>query len=57
MSKQKTIYIKSKTKINKKKTVETGTGDGPNHILNEKVVKITNLAYKRKPKRRNEKKI
>ena len=53
VSKQKPIYIKSKTKINKKKTVETGTGDGPNHILNEKVVKIMNLAYKRKPKSMN----
>ena len=53
VSKQKPIYIKSKTKINQKKTVETGTGDGPNHILNEKVVKIMNLAYKRKPKSMN----
>ena len=45
---QKPVYIKSN--ISKKKTVDVGTGDGVNHILNEKVVNIVNLAYKRKQK-------
>ena len=45
---QKPVYIKSN--ISKKKTVDAGTGDGVNHTLNEKVLNMVNLTYKRKPK-------
>ena len=46
--KQKPLYIKSI--MNKKEMIETGTGDGLNNILNEKITKIVNIAYKKKPK-------
>jgi hypothetical protein len=46
--KQKPLYIKSS--MNKKEMIETGTGDGLNNILNEKITKIVNIAYKKKPK-------
>ena len=48
VSKQKPLYIKSN--VSKKEMIETGTGDGLNNILNEKITKIVNIAYKKKPK-------
>ena len=53
ISKQNPLYIKSNINISKNKMIDTGTGDGINHILNEKEVKIINLAYKKKPKGMN----
>ena len=53
ISKQNSLYIKSNINISKNKMIDTGTGDGINHILNEKEVKIINLAYKKKPKGMN----
>ena len=48
ISKQNPLYIKSSTVKNK--MIDSGTGDGVNHILNEKEVRIVNLMYKKKPK-------
>ena len=48
ISKQNPLYIKSN--IVKNKMIDSGTGDGVNHILNEKEVRIVNLMYKKKTK-------
>ena len=51
ITKQNPVYIKSN--ISKKKTVDIGTGEGVNHTITEKMVKIVNLTYKRKPRGMN----
>ena len=48
VSQQKPVYIKSNAV--KKKMKDSGTGDGINNILNERIDKILSLAYKRKPR-------
>ena len=50
ISKQNPLYIKSNINLTKNKMIDSGTGDGVNHILNEKEVKIINLMYSKKPK-------
>ena len=51
VSKQNPVYIKSN--IKPKIMLNMGTGDGPNHIINSKIDKNTNLSYIRKPKPKN----
>ena len=46
VSKQKPVYIKSN--IIKKKMKDSGTGDGINNTLNERIDKILSFGYKRK---------
>ena len=48
VSKQKPVYIKSN--IIKKKMKDSGTGDGINNTLNERIDKILSFGYKRKSK-------
>ena len=50
ISKQMPIYIKSNDILNKKEMIDSGTGEGVNHILNQKIAKTVSLAYKGKQK-------
>ena len=49
ISKQNPLYIKP-DEANRKIMFSIGTGEGPNHTINSKIVKNTTLSYKKKPK-------
>ena len=46
ISQQKPLYIES----NPKNMIDSGTGEGVNHTINEMIIKRINFAYKKKPK-------